>query len=156
MGIFLLLQRTAILLLILSVGRIPLPWIHSHDWLCTDSLANHIQAYHVDSCECALPCGLHFHVFTWGGRGAQSDGWNRSLPRGPGDLFDRQERAAIPNLNAETTEQLQDEHRRDACCPVTLLDASDFALASTNNADNLVGPLGMRSSICAQCCVYLI
>lgn len=150
-----LLRRASILFLVLSVGRVPVPWIHSHDWLCVGSLADHLQLEHIDSCECELPCGLHIHVFSWGERRARADGLNRPLPRRADDLFDRQERTAIPNPGDETTAQLQDQHRRDACCPVTLVVATEFATSSTGNADNLAGP-GMRGSVCARCCVYLI
>ena len=69
--------RTVLIVgLVVTLARLPIPWVHSHDWMDADSLCRHLQCQHDAACDCAHACGLHIHVFCWGMHPTKPDGLN--------------------------------------------------------------------------------
>jgi hypothetical protein len=71
-------SKTAVVfLLMLVIGHVPIPWVHSHGDIEQGALANHIAAYHCRVAECDLPNCWHIHWFLLGGiTSPTADGWN--------------------------------------------------------------------------------
>ena len=101
------LKLTTILLLALSVGRIPVPWVHSHGWLGDEALAEHLESSHHCSFECDIPGGVHVHIFTWREALPLPDGLNNVPPRSSSDLYDRTQSVSLPTNESEWLERLQ-------------------------------------------------
>ena len=54
-------------LLVLSIGHVPLPWVHCHAWLDGDQLAEHINAFHAGCLRGDVPESWHVHFCYLGG-----------------------------------------------------------------------------------------
>lgn len=54
--------RLLVLTLVLCVGRMPVPWGHSHSGMATEQLAAHLQQYHSATSDSELPRGWHWHI----------------------------------------------------------------------------------------------
>ncbi len=148
-------KRVTILLLVISVGRIPVPWIHSHEWLGGRALVEHIRGEHTWSCECELPCGFHVHVFAWGSSTPRPNGVN-SLPADGGiNPYDRQERMSTPSNDHELIEHVLDAGQTKAPCSLSRITEIRSWASIAACADVLTGQ-DVRDSLCASCCVYLL
>lgn len=105
------LKYTIILLLIVSVGRIPVPWVHSHGWLGGQDLIEHLGSSHPDACECELVAGVHVHVFTWRDVSTAPEGINQIPARSCSDLYDRTQSVSLPSNGAEEMQHLEKSSR---------------------------------------------
>lgn len=121
-----------ILLLALSVGRIPVPWVHSHGWLNGEELAVHLESSHFAGCECELTDGVHLHVFTWRDASSTPDGVNNLPVRSDSNLYDRTQCVSLPANGTEVMEQL---NSTPAQLIVACLYADGDADSPMNSAD---------------------
>jgi hypothetical protein len=54
-------QRLIVLLLALTIGRFPVPWVHAHKLLRDEHLSTHLDCFHADAAE--IPSlGWHVHL----------------------------------------------------------------------------------------------
>jgi len=65
-------KHVLIPVLILMIARIPIPWVHSHDWMSPYELREHLVTHH--GCGGSDPEDLHFHMVCWWSLTASEDG----------------------------------------------------------------------------------
>ncbi len=79
------LRIPVVLLLLMAVGRIPIPWIHTHDAMSAVELDAHRSTYHHSESQAKLPKGWHMHFQCVGSNPTtpSGEGWSSTNPVEP-------------------------------------------------------------------------
>lgn len=76
----LFLRLPIVCVLVISIGHVPVPWLHRHQGMDDEQFVGHTGIYHSQAAEYELPDGWHVHFLCLGPNGGylgecQEDGW---------------------------------------------------------------------------------
>ena len=105
-------RHVLVLCLILVLGRVPIPWAHSHEWLGPPNIGQHLRAYHrmlgsrssTDLSQRRPEDAWHLHVYCWFVPATTGEGISPPAPPVPRD----------PYIEADSFLVLDKHHERPA------------------------------------------
>lgn len=149
------LRRTLIAFLALSLGRVPVPWVHSHAWLDAEQLDRHLAEYHPGECEWDLPCGIHLHFFNWadphrGGDGRRGDSISHLC-----DPYTESHRLSVPLSSFEVMHRIRIAAASDGIV-IRNSDVTEAGAVRCAFGEHGHAPCAPTDRRLAQLCIYLI
>jgi len=154
---FVALRIQIVCVLVISIGHVPVPWVHRHQGIEHEYLARHVQAYHCQVAECDLPAGWHIHFYCFGLSSAYpGHGWR--TPPSPIDdplCEDTNPLAFEPESN-RSVEYLSDSDRPAVSDPVVAAGCGEPAALFGSTVDFFCAGLRAENRRYQDLCMLLL